>query len=69
MIFKLDNGYRVSATILANATEFVTKNGAGEIISSVTKHGEEADGMLAALRVADCIRFARVYGGRIHGTV
>ncbi|MEU5149758.1 hypothetical protein AB0G42_21575 [Streptomyces yangpuensis] len=66
MIFKLSNGYRVRTTTLANGTEFVTKNAAGEIISSVVKYGAEAEGTLHNLRVADGIRFARQYGRRIH---
>lgn len=63
MIYKLDNGYRVYTTSVADGvTEFETRNAEGAIISTVTLRGEARSATLANLRVADAIRLAAVYG-------
>jgi hypothetical protein len=65
MIYKLANGYRVRVTPRGEGTEFETRNAAGETISTVVHYGVEAARMVHSLRIADGMRFGRVYGGGI----
>lgn len=60
--FKLPGGERVIATRVEDEIEFVTYNNNREVISTVRKNRADAAPILAALTVADGLRFARTYG-------
>jgi hypothetical protein len=66
MIYKFLDGTRVHTATLANgATEFTTYNARREVISTVVAYGDKAETLRAQCIVADGIRFARVYGGKV----
>jgi hypothetical protein len=65
MIFKLENGYRVRTTRVDSGVEFETRNANGNTISTVVHPHAEAVPLIARLRIADGIRFCRVYGGGV----
>jgi hypothetical protein len=51
--YKLPGGSRVKTLPVGEATEFITSNAQGEVISTVRKSGSEASEMLRALLYAD----------------
>lgn len=63
MIYKLPGGSRVRTVAHGDATEFITSNPQGEVISTVRQRGVDAEITRSALLMADSIRFAQVYGG------
>lgn len=65
MIYRLPGGSRVRTVVHADATEFITTNPQGEVVSTVRQRGEEAESTRMALHLADALRFAQVYGGRV----
>jgi hypothetical protein len=65
MIYKLENGYRVRTTRVDSGVEFETRNAKGDTISTVVHPHAEAVPLIDRLRIADGIRFCRVYGGRV----
>jgi hypothetical protein len=61
VIYKFRDGTRVHTATLANgATEFTTYNAQREVISTVTKRGDDA----AQLKTACFVKDAAHFGGR-----
>jgi hypothetical protein len=53
MVYNLRNGYTVSTTEVGTGTEFVTKNPAGDVISTVYHTMDEARSLVRDLRIGE----------------
>jgi hypothetical protein len=53
MIYKLPGGSRVKTIRVGEATEFITSNAQGEVVSTVRKSGADAASLVRELIYAD----------------